>query len=221
MPHFWAQKLRPQGNRETPPKAMQNGCWYPTPPSTHCLKLGINFRTACWTCHPGGQTQPGGLLSLPPGSPQVSSIPSSMSGSVSTSYLLPLSFVPLKDRGRNSCTFAPYQSVPSKHHTAGFKFLNCGGNWKKRIVKWIFASRYADCLTPLRHALRYSQPGARFPAWFTFNHVFFQQCKNYPTQQILIQICVSGVKNTTETWRNINPILKKSCFSNSVTQHKV
>lgn len=43
-------------------------------------------------------------------------------------YLLPLSSVPLKDRGRNACTFTPYQSVPSEHHAAGLKFLNCGGN---------------------------------------------------------------------------------------------
>lgn len=79
----------------------------------------------------------------------VPSIPSSTRGLASTGYLLPLSFVPLKDRGRNSCTFAPYQAVPSKHHTAGFKFLNCGGNWKKRIVKRTFASPYADHSTPL------------------------------------------------------------------------
>lgn len=49
-------------------------------------------------------------------------------GWASSGYLLPLSSVPLKDRGRHSCTFAPDQAVPSKHHTAGFKFLNCGGN---------------------------------------------------------------------------------------------
>lgn len=49
-------------------------------------------------------------------------------GWASSGYLLPLSFEPLKDRGRHSCTFTPDQAVPSKHHTAGFKFLNCGGN---------------------------------------------------------------------------------------------
>lgn len=76
----------------------------------------------------GDKPSPVGLLSLPPVSPRAGDIPGSTRGSASAGYLLPLSFVPLKDRGRNSCTFAPNQSVPSKHHTAGFKFLNCGGN---------------------------------------------------------------------------------------------
>lgn len=49
-------------------------------------------------------------------------------GWASSGYLLPLSSVPLKARGRHSCTFTADQAVPSKHHTAGFKFLNCGGN---------------------------------------------------------------------------------------------
>lgn len=117
-------------------------------------------------------------------------------------YLLPLSSVPLKDRGRNARAFAPDEAVPSEHHSAGFKFLNCGGNWKKNCKIDICTQirRWPNSASPQR-SLRYSawrvasslshiQP-CFLPALQKWSHtadwhrsVFLVQKRNWDTENI-------------------------------------
>lgn len=123
--------------------------WLPKLRKTNQTRiLCAGFAKRCSGCHPSKAGIPAARLRSPlsqlrgrsqswgaagrgtPGQPQPGSSPGTRGVGEQglLGYLLPLSFEPLKERGRHSCTFTPDQAVPSKHHTAGFKFLNCRGN---------------------------------------------------------------------------------------------